>query len=523
MKIWIASYECSGILEAGGVKNVTFSLCKEFSNNDCDVTLFLPFFGCTSLSEIKDFKENVFYSNIFIAGKNESVSFSTCKSLIYNFNIVFINHSVFLEKEGIYTYTINEEKINSLHKKGSGHEDSKFLDTLFSKAVSEYANCISKENLPDIIHCQDASTAMIPFFVSKNHVLNDTRTVVTIHNAGPFYHHEYKDISEAAWLSSFPETCFKDCMNGKKIEPFLVASEYGALLTTVSPYYAEEITNPIFNHETDGLASIFSSKNIPVTGITNGIDADLYEPAVPSKSLLPYEFCPEKGDLNGKYKNREYFLEKISENDSELLIDIKKYGFLSKAFEKSVFLCYQGRLATQKGLQVFADAIPEIIKKYPEIRIIITGQGETQIEDIFIKLALSENYAGKILFLNGYNKKAARLTVASGDFIILPSFFEPCCLEDFTAMLYGTIPIAHKTGGLNKIIESVTGFLYEGNTPENLAKKIFNAIDFFRDKTDDVYEMQKKGASLTRDEYLWDKVCKKEYIPLFMNLLNKNN
>lgn len=520
MKIWIASHECSGISEAGGVKNVTFSLCKELYEAGCQVTLFIPVFKCTSFSEVSDLRENIQNTDLNICDHTEKVFYSTAISKKYGFNVVFVNHGCYAEKEAVYTYTENEEKINPDHKRGQGHFDVKFLDILFAKSVAAYGSLVSESEIPDIIHCQDASTAVIPLFSKNNPNLKNVKNVVTIHNAGPAYHHEFSSIDEAVWYTACDFEYFKNSMNEERVEPFLIAAENGAVLTTVSPDYAKEIKDPINDNTTDGLASLFNRKNIDIKGITNGIDISLYDPKDTSVSSLPYAFDPEYNieNLKGKYECRSYFLEKIKDKDPKILKDIKTYGSIVSN-ENNVFLVYQGRLASQKGLAVLSEVLPDLLEKFSDLRVIITGQGESELENRFRSLTENENFQNRCLFLNGYNKKAARLTVTSGDFIALPSFFEPCGLEDFIALLYGTLPVAHKTGGLNKIIDGKTGFLYTENTRENLFNAISRAISLKKEKPQQISEMISYGARHTREKYTWDKVCREEYLPFFKELL----
>ena len=136
MNIWIVSMECLGIQEAGGVKNVTYSLAKEFSSAGHEVTLFLPEFKCTSLSKIKNYKEiDTFSANINICNQNLSCKYAEGIIEKSKIKVVFILHDCFLTKDDIYVYSQNEENENFMHKKGCGHEDVNFLDVFFQKAV----------------------------------------------------------------------------------------------------------------------------------------------------------------------------------------------------------------------------------------------------------------------------------------------------------------------------------------------------------------------------------------------------
>ena len=257
MNLWIVSMECAGIVEAGGVKNVTFSLCKEFSKLNQKVTLFLPVLKCNSWDLIKDLNNNYIKDvRIFHCGKDEFVSYSKAFCTDGNFEIVFINHLAFSNKEAVYTYTENEEKLNPSHKKGSGHVDTLFMDTIFAKAVCLYSTFVSKDQLPHIIHCQDASTALVPLFAKKYSCLEKSKCVVTIHNAGPAYHHSFSDMNEAIYYTDLSEKELLPAKNNNCLEPFLLAANSGAVLTTVSEDYAKEITD-IIQQKIDSLNKMF--------------------------------------------------------------------------------------------------------------------------------------------------------------------------------------------------------------------------------------------------------------------------
>ena len=235
MKFWIVSMECAGIAEAGGVKNVSFSLCKELALLGHSVTLFIPYFKCTSLSLIKKEKsaENISLE-VTMCGKNESITYENALCTQGNFNVIFVHHPCFEEKEGVYTYTASEQEKNPNFIKGFGHIDTPFLDSIFAKSVCAYGKNISKEQLPDIIHCQDASCALVPCFAQKESVFQKTAFVVTIHNAGPAYHHNFSSIGEAAWYTGLPEAELCGALNDLKVEPFLLAANAGAHITTFS-------------------------------------------------------------------------------------------------------------------------------------------------------------------------------------------------------------------------------------------------------------------------------------------------
>ena len=521
MKIWTVSMECAGIAEAGGVKNVTFSLCKEFTELKHKVTLFIPVFKCTCMDSLFDFQKLENPAQVELCGKKENVYYTVAKNTA-GFDVVLVNNPRFAEKESIYTYTENEENQNPEHKKGTGHEDALLLDILFQKAVCAYGSLISRSDIPDILHCQDASTAALPAFIKESKAFKKTTSVVTIHNAGPFYHHSFTSIGEAAWHTGLPTELLEKSLNGKSVEPFLIAAESGAHLTTVSENYAKELTDPANVDETEGLAPIFAERKIEIKGITNGFDFDRYNPEVKEVSKLPFEFQPEKTELEGKFKCRKFFIQNIVNTDNFKASGIKKYGKLdcSSDYTKEVYIAYHGRITSQKGITVLTDAVPSILENFPNVRFIIAGQGEPRLEIDIVRL--TEKYPGRVTFMNGYNQTVVRLATAISDFIVLPSYFEPCGLEDFIGQVYGTVPIAHKTGGLNKIEDGRTGFLYESNTPGCLIAKISEVIMLKSLRPSQITRMIKSGAYSVHHEYLWKNVIQKKYLPFFKEILKNN-
>lgn len=513
--------ECAGIVEAGGVKNVTYSLCKEFAKSGNNVSLIIPVFSSTDFKNIIFSEEKEIFYKIPHCGKEEAVSYKKGTYKNDNFNVIFFNHKSFSEKEGVYTYTANEAKKNPEFIKGNGHKDCLFMDSLFAKGVVAYGDLIKDEQLPQIVHCQDASTSLIPSIAKKSSRFDLTKFVVTIHNAGPAYHHNFASIGEAAWYTGLDDSLLNSSLNHEKVEPFLLASNSGAYLTTVSEEYAKELCNPVYSNETEGLSEIFYSKNIEITGITNGIDYESYDPINTGISKLPFTFNPKILDLKGKFDCRKYFVQKVlpNRNDYDGVQIFGDFDNTEKCNEE-IYIVYHGRVTSQKGLPVLLDSIPHLLNNFENIRFLIAGQGEFNLENSIKEM--TEKYKGSVIFINGYNKKITRLTNAIGDFIILPSHFEPCGLEDFISQIYGTLPIAHKTGGLNKIVNGKTGFLYTNNVKESLIAKISQVITIKIYNPEVINNMIKFTCEYLSENYLWEKVIKNKYLPFFEKIMEKN-
>lgn len=514
MTIWVVAREYAGIAEAGGVKNVVCSLSEALVKQGHKVVCFLPFYGCVNTQSLGTFMQNKYSSMVESAGERYAISYST--GFLNGVQLVLVGAQCFWSKQNVYTYCAADLQTFPGCKIGEGYAEQHLMNTVFEKAILAFGEeYCSKEDSPQIVHCHDACAAALPAIIScyKKHSFDKTKFVVTIHNAGPYYHHEFKDVEEAYFYTGIKKEILEKAKNGDRVEPYLLASQFGAL-TTVSPDYAKELCDSE-NPNTDGLSKIFAERKIPILGITNGFDIGRYEPENPDVSRLPYAYSPEKLDLAGKYKAREYFLEKIAGRDAPEIAGMPKSGWLDDAGR--VYFAYHGRLVRQKGILVLLEAARELLKKVPEARLVINGQGEEALRDKCA--AFAGEFHGKVVFYYGYEKAMSRMFTAAADFALLPSDFEPCGTEDFIAQVYGTIPVAHSTGGLKKILDGKTGFLYEPNTPDRLAalmvelsqKKLKNAKCY--DK------IIREAAKTLRQKYSWKNVAKEQYERLYWELM----
>jgi starch synthase len=379
------------------------------------------------------------------------------------------------------------------------------------------------------VHCHDATCALIPVFARETpearDFFADSAFAVSIHNAGPSYHHEFHSLEEARFLTALPEEVLRQGMNGHRVEPYLLASLYGRLLT-VSPWYAEELTAAREWDNSDGLAAAFSSRGIPITGITNGIDYKNYDPRKPEVSLLPCPYDPTAGKFAGKERCKELFFSRFSsgKDGSRTAQDglpedckgIDAFGFLDAGRPLPVLFGHHGRLVSQKGIDVLAGAIEALLSRDFPAAFALCGQGEAGLEDRLI--ALAARFPGKVVFFRGYDRLISRYCTAAADFLVLPSNFEPCGLEDLIAQLFGVIPAAHATGGLKKIIHGETGFLYEKNDAETLSALLGDLGEDFPRNKDKYRAMSRNAARYAQTRYSWNRVLAEDYIPLYKEL-----
>ena len=513
--IWLITREYAGVAEAGGVKNVSCSLAEGLARQGKQVTVFIPRYACVSMES-----KYLFSETLCIACEEYPVNFSV--AYLHGVEIIFIESWLFAEKHAVYVYTESEAEVIPGAVCGKGHADADIMNMILQKAVLAYA--IRTGFVPDILHCQDAHTALIPALVRTENPYSDvfdrTALLVTIHNAGPGYRQVISDIYSAAYLTGLSHGILEKGLLNGRIEPFLLAAEY-AHLTTVSPWYASELTSSAYDSFSEKLSGEFEKRHITVTGITNGIDYDRYDPRDVSASLLQYPFDPITGRLEGKYQNRIYFfniLGKLSENPN-----MTCFGGLRQN-PHAVYFTYQGRIARQKGLETLVASAKIVLGTIPEARFIILGQGEPYLETILIRMV--QEYPGRFLFVRGYERSLARLAVTISDFLVLPSVFEPCGLEDLIGQIYGSLPVAHAVGGLQKIVDGKTGFLYSSGHEENDAIVLANLLVSLAkpiiasDREGCVgvpafFEMIRFAAGQVRQVSNWNMIISESYLPFY--------
>lgn len=518
--VWVVTREYAGIAEAGGVKNVACSLAESLARRGVAITVILPRYGC-----VADEGSFLFSQTIRVFGEDHEVGYSNV--LINNVNIVLLSTKIFRDKREVYVYSAQEEASVPEAVRGKGHHDGDCMNIVLQKGVLEYARHIGMA--PDIIHCQDAHTACLPAMAKTlpqwESLFSSTSFVTTIHNAGPGYRQVIPGLHRAASLTDLSEHVLSKALLNGNVEPFLLSALYGKL-STVSPWYAKELLSPSHNALSEGLSGEFARRGISIEGIINGIDVHRYEPTDKTRSFLPYSFNPEIGDLAGKYSCRNAFVEMIrSFPTSE---ELAAFGTIQDD-PHAVYFAYHGRVVWQKGIDTLVEAARAVLDQVESARFVVLGQGTAELEALLMEMA--RLYRGRFAFIRGYERALARLTVAQSDFLVLPSLFEPCGLEDYIGQIFGTIPIAHAVGGLQKIIHGKNGYLYRTDGHANSAAALAPVlIDHARRvsassgrgcaQIDEYSEMIRFAARYVRTECNWDRIIEERYIPFYEDMLS---
>jgi starch synthase len=306
--------------------------------------------------------------------------------------------------------------------------------------------------VPDVLHLNDWPGGLAPAYLRWDGLR--IPTILTIHNIA------YQGLfpRERTEPLGIPEHAFD--INGVEFHDrlsFLKAGIfYADHVSTVSPTYAREITTEAFGAGLHGLTQGVAAEG-RLSGIVNGID-ESWDPS--RDPHLPHHF--EADDLSGKRAMAELVRTGLCLTHS----DGPLFGVVS-------------RLVHQKGLDIVADTAREIVRDGGQIAIL--GLGDPETEHMLSRLARC--HRDHIGLLIGFNEPMARRIVAASDFCLMPSRFEPCGLTQMQAQRYGSLPIAHATGGLaDTIHDGATGFLFSELTGEGLFAACRRAFDVFADQ-----------------------------------------
>jgi starch synthase len=349
---------------------------------------------------------------------------------------------------------------------------SRFI--FFSKAVVELARHLNP--LPQIIHCNDWQTGLIPAFVKALGL--PFKTVYSIHNLafqGIFPKDDFglTNLPQRYFTPSTLE--FYGSLNSMKAGITLADQ-----ITTVSPRYAEEIQTESFGCGLDGVLRVHQAK---LTGILNGVDGHFWDPETDPALRAPFH----SESLKGKAACKDALL--------------AEFG-LDPGQRDPVFGAIT-RLTGQKGVDLMESILEGLLAQ--GARFILLGSGEARFESFFRTLAA--RYPTQVGVRIGFDEALSHRIVAGSDFFLMPSLFEPCGLTQLYSLRYGTIPIVHRTGGLADSVEDYdaetgegTGFVFNSYSPVAFTEACRRALALYRNKPA-LQAMRRQGMA---KEFTWD-------------------
>jgi starch synthase len=298
--------------------------------------------------------------------------------------------------------------------------------------------------VPDVLHAHDWHAAMACAYVAA-HPPTRAATLFTVHNLAYQGLFPSGDFNLLGLPSSFMASTGLE-FHGQL--SFMKAGlKFARRVTTVSPTYAREIATPEFGFGLDG---VVRGRGADVSGVLNGVDGAVWNPAADSSLAQRYSMQEPAGKARCKEAlQRELGL--------RVQADVMLFGVVS-------------RLTSQKGLDLMLAALPGLLKR--DGQFVLQGAGEPALEAAF--LAAAKAYAGQMAVHIGYDEAFAHRVIAGSDAIVVPSRFEPCGLTQLYALRYGTLPVVRRVGGLADTVvdasaeavaaDRATGFSFDAAT-----------------------------------------------------------
>ncbi len=451
-KVLIAASEAAPFIKSGGLGDVIGSLPPEIAKKQCEVSVVIPMYEGIPL----DIRSKMTYiTNIFVP-----VAWRSQYCGIFKY-----------EDRGVTWYFIDNEYYFKRGNALYGCYDDAERFAFFSSAVLEILPHINYK--PDIIHCHDWQTALIPIYYKLKYYNRDKyeniKLIFTIHNI------EYqgvfgKEIVENVLGLSMSEFDNGFLEYGGAVNLMKAAIICSDKVTTVSPTYAEEIKTEYFGH---GLDSILRFEAGKLSGIVNGIDQKLYNPKTDKRLFFNFS----KDDLSGKKKNKKELQQLVNLPSDR---DIPLIGMVT-------------RLVSHKGLDLISAVIDQMLSD--DIELVIVGTGDWKYEQ-FLR-DKQWQYPHKLSVNIAFNADLAQKVYAGADMFLMPSRSEPCGLAQMIALRYGTIPIVRETGGLKDTIVPYNKFTGEGNG--------FSFTDY---NANDMLYVIREACKLYKDANTWEKLVK---------------
>ena len=480
MRIAVCASEGAPYAKSGGLGDVMEALPAALARLEGnEVALFLPYYG--------KIKNNAAYAVEKVAERYVHLGWRRQYAGVLK---------LLGRNDGVQVYFIDNEyyfggRTGAIY--GDLDDGERFA--FFSRACLDAMDAVNY--IPDIIQCNDWQTGLIPVYLKALYQgrFSGTRCMYTIHNI------EYQGWARADFFDDrlgLPWEYRGRLDMGGSVNMMKGGIETADLVTTVSETYARELMYPYYAH---GLDSVLAANAWKLTGITNGIDTNTFNPE--TDKALPAHFNAETFTV-GKAACKAALQEEVGlpvKPDVPLMVMVT-------------------RLAGHKGLDLLCYIARRLMWE-EDAQLLILGTGEAQYERFFQDLAAQypEQVSAKITFNLGL---AARI-YAGGDVYLMPSKSEPCGLSQMNAMRYGTVPVVHATGGLKDTVppcdengQGGLGFTFQSYNADDFLAAVKRALNLYNHNRDGFRALQKREME---QDFSWN-VPAGKYMDLFRNMLS---
>lgn len=452
------SSECYPAAKVGGLGDVVGALPKYLNKMDCETWVVMPKYKTPWI--LKQNPKAIYSGIIGLENNRFQYNIYQITEEVLGFPLILIDIPGFTDREGVYADPSS----------GEPYWDEFQRYVLFQKAFLLWVKTFDKK--PDIIHCHDHHTALIPFMMTQAHDFSSLKTIptiLTIHNGE--YHGRYP-FSYCRFLPKFDWHAVGLLEWQESLNALASGIKTAWKVTTVSNSYMQEL-----QYNSNGLESLLVKEENKCVGIVNGIDSDFWDPETDYMVSHNYNI---KDAESGKLENKKALASKYG-------MDIKRPLFT-----------FIGRLVTEKGADILPNLVFDFLQRHNDAHFFILGTGSKGIE--YRIKALSEALPDNVTVELRYDEILAHQLYAASDFLLMPSRVEPCGLNQMYALRYGAIPIVRAVGGLRETIidiEEKNGYgikFYDFNISEALIA-LERALTIYNDKNR-IKNVVKRGMAL---------------------------
>ncbi|MCC7401692.1 MAG: glycogen synthase [Chitinophagaceae bacterium] len=472
MEIIHVSAECYPVAKVGGLGDVVGALPKYQAELGHVVKVVIPMYRTKFLYENQ-------WELVHEGGQNLGshwFHYSVIKEKTnkLGFDLYLIDINGLLDREKIYDYEDDHERFIA-------------FQIAFCDWLSKWGH------KPDVIHCHDHHTGLIPFMVKYcfafSHRLADVPTVFTVHNA---QYQGWMGWDKYYYIPPYDSWKWGLLDWNNTINPLASAIKCAWKVTTVSNSYMQEL-----RYSANGLENLFEYERGKSSGILNGIDSQIWNPKTDNYIIKNYDRELVEA---GKRKNKK-------ELCGQFDLDIEK-----------PLIVFIGRLVGEKAADLLPDAISQsIYQHHGKANFLVLGSGDPHIEGQLDHM--KHQFGGYFNSYIGYSESLSHLMYAGADFLLMPSRVEPCGLNQMYALRYGTVPMVRSVGGLQDTITDFgdpNGFGIRFNQPSvwDITYSVGRAIDLYQNKPDLYHWMRNHMMAL---DHSWDKSAQ-QYIQLYESL-----
>ncbi|MEE4216332.1 MAG: glycogen synthase GlgA [Xanthomonadales bacterium] len=480
LNIFLAVSEMSPYAKTGGLADVSSALAVYFTGQGHDLRLLMPMYATIDESTLDTrIVPELQGMEMQVGGQTVTYDIVAVRSDLFEPEIYMLKCPELFHGQELY-----------------GGYDEHVRFAMLSRASIEM--CQQLRFKPDIFHVHDWHTAMVPLYLKTlyawDHLFEDTRTVLTIHNIGyqgVFGNHVLGDIG----LQGSTEFLDQEDLYYGRVNFMKAGVMHADLLTTVSPTYAREILEAEYGM---GLEHQLRARYGSLFGILNGVDYTEWNPE--NDELIEHSYSARK--LSGKEKNKKALMQEMG---LEYQFDRPLFGMVT-------------RLTYQKGIELVQQVVPELMRS-KDFSLVVLGSGEPEYEAFFEWLL--KEFPGRVGFYRGFNNTLAHRIEAGSDLFLMPSRYEPCGLNQMYSLRYGTVPVVRATGGLADSVQHFdpksgqgTGVVFHDFDANGLKWAMNTALKFYANKN----TWKRLVHNGMQKDYSWDEQGA-SYIKHFRKLL----